>query len=399
MFELITALKAKLAVEGIPHTAYGTDPSYVYYPQRMGYTLRFRQSGDADYVGVFSEGGDWVNDLYSVDEMYQLIAEKHFKVKATKDFRTEEIGRLMSFDRGCRALSTYARNLNLMALEGKTFRAYGREDEIMQTLRIMLRKTKPNTLLVGPAGCGKTAVVETLAHYIVDARLAYLQSCNDKAMADLRGEESDEIATPLFNDTIIYDLDIASMVAGTKYRGEFEERLSAIIAETEKNPNIVLFIDEVHQLNAIGNAEGASNMGQLLKPALARGAIHCIGATTDEEAELIYKDRALARRFNKVRVLPLSGEKAVSACDKILKDYSKHHDIAVEGISGAELYEIAREKLKETSFPDNVINLIDETMAGAKLNRQTSVSKEDFDSTLLRLLGADIISIRIGFQS
>ena len=203
---------------------------------------------------------------------------------------------------------------------------------------------------------------------------------------------------PLFLDTIIYDLDISAFTANTKYRGEFEEKVRDIITETRNHPNIILFIDEVHQLNTIGSAEGTSGLGQLLKPALARGDVHCIGATTDDELRHITEDKALTRRFNKVRVLPLTGAVAIDACEKITKDYEAYHKVSVnKAVDISTLFQLSQSKLKATAFPDNFINLIDETLATARFNGLTEVDMADFEATITELVGADIISVKFGF--
>lgn len=393
---MIEKLRELLNEQNVPCTVSGFDPEYLYYPQRAGYILRVRHYPEDTEVSLHSSGGEWIMDTDDLDALVKQFTTKHFGRRQVTDLRSEEIGRLQAFDSGCSSLSRYARNLNLLALQGKIFRAYGRDEETEQVLRIMLRKTKSNALLVGAAGCGKTAIVENLAHYLVDSRLDYLRSMEEQNRAKRLGEECDAILPPLFNDTVIYDLDIAGMVAGTKYRGEFEERLTEILQVLEKNSNIILFIDEIHQLNGIGQAEGSGGMGQLIKPALARGTIRCIGATTDDEVKIIHEDRALSRRFNQVKVLPLGGEKALMAAEKILQDYSAIHAIKVEGVTAAELLHFTDTKLKGTSFPDNYINLLDETMAGAKFQRKAVVGKADFESTLTRLLGADIVSVKIG---
>lgn len=398
MYELMAELNAKLNEDNVPHyTAGATDPNYIYYPHRVGYIYRVRQYEGDDYASIHSRDGEFVGNASTAEEIATFLYNKHFAAPQVTDIIQEEIGRLRAFDSGVRALSDYARNLNLQALEGKIFRAYGRETETQEILRVMLRKTKSNALLVGGAGCGKTAIVENLAFYINDGRIDYLRSQQEYERAKRLGEPADEVMKPLFYDTVIYDLDIAGMVSGTKYRGEFEERLHEMLKVLERNPNIVLFIDEVHQLNDIGGSEGSSNMGQLIKPALARGTIRCIGATTDDEIKIIYNDKALARRFNRVKVLPLGGEKALLAAEKILQDYSASHGIKVEGVTSAELFDEVQNKVKSTAFPDNYINLLDETMAGAKLMRKSVVTKDDFNATISRLIGTEVVSVRIGF--
>lgn len=396
MYEILNELAGMLRENDIPFTPYGSDPEYIYYPQRMGYLLRAQQYEDSDYITIFTRE-DFVGNFHSVSEAYEIFVKKHFgKRKAVVDFVQEEIGRLKAMDSGCPRLSEHARNLNLMALEGKIFRAYGRDTEVEEILRIMLRKTKPNALLVGQAGCGKTAIVENLAFYITDSRIAYLRSKADNDRDKTLHKPTEELAVPLFFDTVIYDLDLTALTAGTKYRGEFEGKIRDILREVEKNPNIVVFIDEIHQINGMGSAEGSSGMGQLLKPALARGTIRCIGATTDDEAEIVYKDKALARRFNKMKILPLGGEVAINACAKILADYGKAHGITIHDVDPAYLFNVAQDKLKATAFPDNFINLVDETMATAKFKRNTEVTQEDFDRTVTRLMSADIVSVRVG---
>lgn len=391
MFELLNELNVALTEAGIPFAVRNSGGSRkFYYPTTTGYKYCVKQfMEDEDKISLYSSGNVWVADYYNIQEVFDVLQKHHAYTQSDEHYIDEEIGRLVHFNRQCSHLSEAARNLNLLALQGKLSRAYGRQTEAEQIMRIMLRKTKPNALLVGQAGCGKTAIVEELAFIINDARLAYIKA---------KEQKKEDIEIPLFLDTIIYDLDISAFTANTKYRGEFEEKVRNIITETRNNPNIILFIDEVHQLNTIGSAEGTSGMGQLLKPALARGDVHCIGATTDDELRHITEDKALARRFNRVRVLPLVGAVALNACEKIAKDYEAYHKVAISNsVDISTLFQLSQSKLKATAFPDNFINLIDETLATARFNGLTEVGMADFEATITELVGAEIVSVKFGF--
>lgn len=294
------------------------------------------------------------------------------------DHLDSEIARLQMLDRECEALSKYSRNLNLAAIQGKTSPVYNREDVLDSVQKILLRRNKANILLTGLAGCGKTAIAEGLAHQIVQTRLNYKRSDNRQSK-------------PLFLDCVIYELSMNSLVSGSKYRGEFEEKMEAVLQICATHPNIILFIDEIHQIGVIGAAEGASNMGQILKPALARGDVRIIGATTIDESEYIKKDKALARRFAEVMIQPLNGKSAVQCLVKIMKDYESFHAIKLKNIEAKTLLDKVESFMPNSVFPNNVIDVIDETLASAKYDGKKMVTMDDINHTLSRITGYIIV--------
>lgn len=301
-------------------------------------------------------------------------------MKTHDDYLDNEIMRLRQMDRFCEDLSKYSRNLNLAAIEGKTSPVYNRENVLDSVQKILLRRNKANILLTGLAGCGKTAIAEGLAHRIVQTRLDYQ-----------RKHEERKISEPLFLDCVIYELSMNSLVSGSKYRGEFEEKMEKLLNICAKYPNIILFIDEIHQIGSIGAAEGATNMGQILKPALARGDVRIIGATTIEESEHIKKDKALARRFAEVMIQPLTGENAVKCLSKIMKDYESFHKIKLKNIDAKTLLDKVEYFMPNSVFPNNAIDIIDETLASAKYERKKTVTMTEINQVISRITGCIII--------
>lgn len=268
------------------------------------------------------------------------------------------------------ALSKYSRNLNLLALKDELAPTYGRESEVDKIRTILLRRTKPNPILTGVAGCGKTAIIEELARTFVN----YYLNTADR------------------NTPIIYDLSLNSLVSGTKYRGEFEGRLNSILDLLSRNENIVVLIDEIHVINDIGNSEGAASAGQILKPALARGDIRCIGATTTEEyKKYIATDKALARRFSMVNIAPLAGTARTKCIENIVAEYGTYFDIKTDSISASAIENIIDNIIPETVFPDNVIDIIDGTLATAKFRQKKEITISDINTTVSRMTGYLII--------
>ena len=238
-------------------------------------------------------------------------------------------------------LDNFGRNLTLLASLGELDEAIGREEEIERLIQILSRRKKNNPVLVGEPGVGKTALIETLAIKIFSNQVSRI-----------------------LQDKIIYQLDLTSIVAGTKYRGQFEERMKVIIDELEKNPNIILFIDEIHTIVGTGNASGSLDVSNILKPALARGTLQCIGATTiDEYKKHIETDHALERRFQKVIVKPSTKEQTKEILLKAKDKYELHHlvDYSLEAIDAC--VELADRYITSRFFPDKALDVLDEVGA------------------------------------
>lgn len=323
-----------------------------------------------------------------------------------KKIMNEEIARLDGMNRRLGDLSKYGRNLNLQALRGDIAPVFNREAEVESIMKLLLRRTKPNILLTGPAGCGKTAIAEALASHIANQRLewvaeqdkadkAYNRALKKCAVDEETGELLNPPAEPIVPkpplcDAIVYELSMNSVVSGAKYRGEFEEKLEKILALCKTDRNVILFIDEIHQINVIGQAEGASNMGQILKPAMARAEVRIIGATTTEESAILKKDKALARRFSELEVRPLVGETAISTAENILADYEKYHGVKVRGITAKNILEMVNFHIGGV-FPNNFIDAIDEAMSGAKYEGETAITMEEIKATIGRMSGHIIL--------
>ncbi|WP_437395212.1 ATP-dependent chaperone ClpB [Flagellimonas lutimaris] len=254
------------------------------------------------------------------------------------------------------ALNKYAKNLNELADSGKLDPVIGRDEEIRRVLQILSRRTKNNPMLVGEPGVGKTAIAEGLAHRIVQGDIP----------ENLR-------------DKVIYSLDMGALIAGAKYKGEFEERLKSVIKEvTSSDGDIVLFIDEIHTLVGAGGGQGAMDAANILKPALARGELRAIGATTlDEYQKYFEKDKALERRFQKVIVDEPDTESAISILRGIKEKYEAHHKVRIkdEAVIGA--VELSQRYITNRFLPDKAIDLMDE--AASKLRMEINSKPEELD--------------------
>ena len=254
------------------------------------------------------------------------------------------------------SLEKYSRNLNRLAEEGKLDPVIGRDEEIRRILQILSRRTKNNPMLVGEPGTGKTAIAEGLAHRIVDGDVP--ENLKDKR---------------------IYSLDMGALIAGAKYKGEFEERLKAVIKEvTSSDGNIVLFIDEIHTLVGAGGGQGAMDAANILKPALARGELRAIGATTlDEYQKYFEKDKALERRFQKVNVEEPDTESAISILRGIKEKYETHHKVRIKDEAIIAAVELSQRYITNRFLPDKAIDLMDE--AASKLRMEINSKPEELD--------------------
>ncbi len=296
----------------------------------------------------------------------QGVTEKNLN-SAIKELRQGNRVTSQSQEETYNALNKYAKNLNKLAQNGKLDPVIGRDEEIRRILQILSRRTKNNPILVGEPGTGKTAIAEGLAHRIIDGDIP--ENLKEKQ---------------------IFALDMGALIAGAKFKGEFEERLKAVIKEvTTSNGDIVLFIDEIHTLVGAGGGQGAMDAANILKPALARGELRAIGATTlDEYQKYFEKDKALERRFQKVMVEEPDTESAISILRGIKDKYETHHKVRIkdEAIIGA--VELSERYITNRFLPDKAIDLMDE--AASKLRMEINSKPEELDALDRKIMQLEI---------
>ncbi len=296
----------------------------------------------------------------SVQKLYiDLLAAMGEDAPSIKD----EMQRGNSGKRGSStpALDSYSRNLTQMALDGKLDPVIGREHEIQRVIQILSRRTKNNPCLIGEPGVGKTAVVEGLAQRIA------------------AGDVPDTIA-----DKRVMTLDLSGMVAGSKYRGEFEERIKKVIAEVVESKDVLLFIDEIHTIIGAGGAEGALDASNILKPSLARGELQLIGATTiNEYRKYIEKDSALERRFQPVTVDEPSEEESIAILKGLRSRYEEHHRVEITDDALEAAVKLSSRYINDRFLPDKAIDLIDEAASKVRLSNYTKPSKiKDYEAQI-----------------
>lgn len=270
-------------------------------------------------------------------------------------------------------LTKYGRNLVEDAREGKIDPVIGRDDEIRRVIRILSRKTKNNPILIGDPGVGKTAIVEGLAQRII------------------RQDVPDGL-----KDKIIFELDMGSLIAGAKFRGEFEERLKAVLQEIkESNGQIIMFIDEIHTLVGAGKTEGAMDASNLLKPMLARGELHCVGATTvGEYRQYIEKDPALERRFQKVNVDEPTVEDSISILRGLKERFEIHHGVKIEDAALVAAVKLSQRYITDRYLPDKAIDLIDEASATIRTEIDSMPAELDELTRRIRQLEIETTSLK-----
>ncbi len=285
----------------------------------------------------------------------QGVTEKGLKA-AIDELRKGERVTSASAEETYNSLNKYAKNLNELAKTGKLDPVIGRDEEIRRVLQILTRRTKNNPMLVGEPGVGKTAIAEGLAHRIVD------------------GDVPENL-----KEKIVFSLDMGALIAGAKYKGEFEERLKAVVKEvTSAEGDIVLFIDEIHTLVGAGGGEGAMDAANILKPALARGELRAIGATTlDEYQKYFEKDKALERRFQKIIIEEPDTESAISILRGIKEKYETHHQVQIKDEAIIAAVELSQRYITNRFLPDKAIDLMDE--AASKIRMEINSKPEELD--------------------
>ena len=304
------------------------------------------KNGD-DYVSLEHI---FVSMLDAGDDVSAMMKDSGFTKKdlelAIKELRGGQKVTDQSAEDTYQSLSKYAINLNAQALKGKLDPVIGRDEEIRRVLQILSRRTKNNPILVGEPGVGKTAIAEGIAHRIVN------------------GDVPENLKTK-----ILYSLDMGALIAGAKYKGEFEERLKAVVKEvTDSAGEIILFIDEIHTLVGAGKSDGAMDAANILKPALARGELKAIGATTlDEYQKYFEKDKALERRFQPVLINEPNIEDAISILRGLKERYENHHKIRIKDEAIIAAVELSNRYISERFLPDKAIDLIDESAAKLKI--------------------------------
>ena len=319
----------------------------------------------------------------SYQQLVELYGQPHYSTETPKD-GTESMGDVSDSswqpqrngrkNNATTALDKYGRDLTKQAEQGLLDPVVGREVEIERVIQILSRRKKNNPILIGEPGVGKSAIVEGLALRIID---------NNEAGA-LRGKR-------------IVTLDIASMVAGTTYRGQFEERMKQVLTELQTHPEIILFVDEIHTLIGAGNASGSLDAANILKPALARGEVQCIGATTTAEyAKSIEKDGALERRFQKVQVRPTTSEETIHILERLSDHYATYHHVTYTEEVIRACVSLSERYLTDRAFPDKAIDVMDEVGARSHARQQAIGSADEEAYTITTDDVANVVSMMSG---
>ncbi|MEG1591690.1 ATP-dependent chaperone ClpB [Chryseobacterium sp.] len=313
----------------------------------------------------------WLSLLETNSEVSKMLKDmgvtKSLLEGAIKELRKGSKATSASSEETYQSLNKYAKNFNELAAEGKLDPVIGRDEEIRRVLQILSRRTKNNPILIGEPGVGKTAIAEGIAHRIIN------------------GDVPENL-----QDKTLYSLDMGALIAGAKYKGEFEERLKSVVNEvTKSDGQIILFIDEIHTLVGAGGGEGAMDAANILKPALARGELRAIGATTLNEYQKYFeKDKALERRFQKVMVEEPDTESAISILRGIKDKYEAHHKVRIKDEAIIAAVEMSQRYISDRFLPDKAIDLIDE--ASAKLRMEINSKPEELDVLDRKLMQMEI---------
>lgn len=352
------------------------------YPKVTGGQVYFSNDANKTLALAFKAMENFKDEFLSVEVLfYALIQGNHSVASYLKDIGITEQklkNSIMKLRNGnnvdsrskedtYQALSKYAKNLNELAKTGKLDPIIGRDEEIRRVLQIITRRTKNNPILIGEPGVGKTAIAEGIAHRIVDG----------------------DVPENLHNK-VVYALDMGALVAGAKYKGEFEERLKSVVKEViDSSGEIILFIDEIHTLVGAGGGEGAMDAANILKPALARGELRAVGATTLNEYQKYFeKDKALVRRFQTVLIDEPDAEDAISILRGIKEKYETHHKVLIKDEAILSAVELSQRYITERHLPDKAIDLIDE--AASKLRMEINSKPEELDEIERKVMQLEI---------
>ena len=352
------------------------------YPKVEGGQQYLSNSANQALTQAQKSAKDWNDEYVSLehiivgilkgkDSVAQLLKDNGLTQKsldaALGELRKGSQANTASAEDSYNALEKYALNLNHLAAEGKLDPVIGREDEIRRVLQILSRRTKNNPVLIGEPGVGKTAIAEGLAHRIV------------------KGDVPDNL-----KEKKIYSLDMGALIAGAKYKGEFEERLKSVVKEvTQSDSSLVLFIDEIHTLVGAGGGEGAMDAANILKPALARGELRAIGATTLNEYQKHFeKDKALERRFQTVMVDEPDTEAAIAILRGIKDKYETHHKVRIKDEAVLAAVQLSQRYITERFLPDKAIDLMDE--AASKLKMEVNSKPEEVDKLDRKIMQQEI---------
>ncbi|MCY0979175.1 ATP-dependent chaperone ClpB [Chryseobacterium wangxinyae] len=351
-------------------------------PKVQGGNIYLSQSANKvllDAPNIAKKMGD---EFVTIEHLWLSLLETNSEVSKTlkdmgvtkslleggiKELRKGSTANSASSEETYQSLKKYAKNFNELAAEGKLDPVIGRDEEIRRVLQILSRRTKNNPILIGEPGVGKTAIAEGIAHRIISGDIP--ENLQDKTL---------------------YSLDMGALIAGAKYKGEFEERLKSVINEvTKSDGQIILFIDEIHTLVGAGGGEGAMDAANILKPALARGELRAIGATTLNEYQKYFeKDKALERRFQKVMVEEPDTESAISILRGIKDKYEAHHKVRIKDEAIIAAVEMSQRYISDRFLPDKAIDLIDE--ASAKLRMEINSKPEELDVLDRKLMQMEI---------
>ena len=358
------------------------------FPKVEGGQLQFSPNASQTLLSAISTAKKQKDEYVATEHLFAALFESNSKVgkmlkdqgltkkdlaAAIQELRKGEKITSASAEGNFNALEKYANNLNQLAEDGKLDPVIGRDEEIRRLLQILSRRTKNNPILVGEPGTGKTAIAEGLAHRIIDGDVP----------ENLKNKQ-------------IFALDMGALIAGAKYKGEFEERLKSVIKEvTQSDGDLVLFVDEIHTLVGAGGGEGAMDAANILKPALARGELRAIGATTlDEYQKYFEKDKALERRFQKVIVEEPDTESAISILRGIKDKYETHHKVRIKDDAIIGAVTLSNRYITNRFLPDKAIDLMDE--AAAKLRMEINSKPEELDTLdrKIRQIEIELVALR-----